>query len=113
LIYELRSYDIDPSLLDEYLAWANNQALPILVGQFGFRMLGFWHAVAPSTPEAGPLPPTNVHWIIAWHSEDEMLAQWTAARATDEWKAINSNRPKYHLKVQQTLLRAIPRSPFQ
>ena len=62
MIYELRSYEIDPVLLDQYLAWANDQALPILVGRFAFRMVSFWHAVAPS---GGETPATNVHWIIA------------------------------------------------
>jgi hypothetical protein len=113
LLYELRSYDIEPSLLDEYLAWANDRALPILTGRFGFRMIGFWQAVAPSTPEVGRVLPTNVHWMIAWHSEEEMLARWSAARATDEWKAINEGQPKFHLRAERTLLRAIPRSPLQ
>lgn len=113
MIYELRSYDIDPRLLDDYLAWANDRALPILVGRFGFRLVGFWYAVAPTQPDAGPVPPTNVHWIIAWTGEDEMSAQWAAARSSKEWQAINEGRPKYHLKVQATLLHAIPRSPFQ
>jgi hypothetical protein len=113
LIYELRSYDIEPSLLDDYLGWVNHQALPLLVGRFGFRMIGFWHAIAPTTPEAGVAPSTNVHWMIAWHSEDEMLARWSEARATDEWGAINQGLPNFHLKAQRTLLRAIPRSPLQ
>ena len=113
MIYELRSYDIDPPLLDVYLAWANDKALPLLVGTFGFRLVGFWHAVAPTQPQVGPVPPTNVHWIIAWTDEAEKIAKWTAARASDEWAAINVGRPKTHLRVQETLLRAIPRSPFQ
>jgi hypothetical protein len=113
MIYELRSYDIEPSLLDQYLAWANDRALPILVGTFGFRLIGFWHATAPSKPEPGAAPATNVHWMIAWQSEDEMLARWQEATSTDEWSAINQGPPKFHLKVQRTLLRAIPRSPLQ
>jgi hypothetical protein len=59
VIYELRSYDVDPALLYQYLAWANDQALPILLGQFGFRMIGFWHAVPPSS---GEMPTTNVQF---------------------------------------------------
>jgi hypothetical protein len=110
VLYELRSYDIDPTLLDEYVAWANDRALPILQGQFGFRMIGFWHAVAP---KEGQAPATNVHWLIAWHDEDEMLSRWQEATATSEWKAIGQGQPKFHLKGQRTLLRAIPRSPYQ
>jgi len=110
MIYELRSYNIDPALLDQYLAWANDGALPILVGKFGFRMIGFWHAIAPAN---GEIPETNVHWIIAWHTESEMLDRWKEATSTDEWKAIGQGQPRFHLKAQRTLLQAIPRSPFQ
>ena len=63
MLYELRSYDIDPERIDGYLEWANNRAMPILIGQFGFRVKGFWHAIETSE---GPAPETNVHWIIAW-----------------------------------------------
>jgi hypothetical protein len=110
MIYELRSYDIDPPLLDAYLVWANDQALPILVGKFAFRLVGFWYAVAPA---AGEAPATNVHWMIAWESEQEMLDRWKEATSTEEWKAIGQGQPRYHLKIQRTLLKAIPRSPYQ
>ena len=43
-----------------------------LLGRLGFRMIGFWQAIAPATPEAGLTSPTNVHWMIAWHSEDAL-----------------------------------------
>ncbi len=109
-MYELRSYDIDPALLDRYLAWANDQALPILVGKYGFRLVGFWHAVASSGGEA---PATNVHWIICWQSEEEMVNRWKEATSTEEWKAIGQGQPRFHLKVQRTLRKAIPRSPYQ
>jgi NIPSNAP len=110
MIYELRRYDIDPLLLDQYLAWANDQALPILVGTCAFRLVGFWYAEAPAGGEA---PTTNVYWIIAWKSEQEMLDRWKEATSTDEWKAINQGQPRYHLKSERTLLKAIPRSPYQ
>ena len=116
MVYELRSYDIAPDKLDEYLAWANNKALPLLVGVYGFRLVGFWKVV-PKTGE--PAPTTNVHWIIAWESEAEMNEKWAAARASDAWKEIaketvdaNGN-PVYHMRRQSNLLKAIPRSPFQ
>ena len=110
MVYELRSYDIDPNLIEEYLDWANDKALPILVGQFGFRVVGFWRAVASSE---GPAPTANVHWIINWKDEAEMLAKWDAARASAEWIAIRVGLPKYNLKSQRTMLKAIPRSPLQ
>ncbi|MBI2942123.1 MAG: NIPSNAP family protein [Chloroflexi bacterium] len=110
MIYELRSYEVDPALLEQYLAWANDRALPVLQGTFAFRMVGFWHAI---TPANGQVPPSNVHWMISWQSEEEMLSRWQEATSSDEWKAIAQGQPRYVLKWQRHLLKAIPRSPFQ
>lgn len=118
MLYELRSYDIDPERIDGYLAWANSTAMPILMGQFGFRVKGFWHAIETSE---GPAPETNVHWLIAWESEDEMKERWAIARASEEWKAAMAetmdpdqpNGRKYHRIVRSKLLAPIPASPLQ
>jgi heme-degrading monooxygenase HmoA len=116
VVYELRSYDIAPDKIDEYLNWANTRALPILVGQFGFRLVGFWRVV-PRTGEE--LSATNVHWMIAWLSEDEMNEKWAAARASEQYQAVmkeasdNSGNLVYHLRRQSTLLKGVHRSPLQ
>jgi|HigsolmetaAR202D_1030399.scaffolds.fasta_scaffold24998_2 ABC-type oligopeptide transport system substrate-binding subunit len=110
MIYELRSYDIEPTLLDLYLQSVNDRVLPLLVNTFNFRLIGFWHAVPTSTD---PAPSTNVHWIIAWESEQEMLDRWAEAKATEEWAAAWQGLPKFHLKIQRTMLQAIPFSPLQ
>lgn len=118
MLYELRSYDIDPERIDGYLEWANTRALPILMGQFGFRVQGFWHAVETAD---GPPPATNVQWIIAWESEEEMRTRWAEARASDAWKGAMAetmdpaqpNGRKYHRVVRSTLLAPIPASPLQ
>lgn len=118
MLYELRSYDIDPDRIDGYIEWANTRALPILIGQFGFRVQGFWHAIAT---EDGPAPATNVQWIIAWESEAEMKARWAEARGSDAWKAAMAetadpdqpNGRKYHRTVRSTFLAPIAASPLQ
>lgn len=118
MYYELRSYDINPERIDGYLEWANSRAMPILTKQFGFRLIGFWHTVA--TADA-PVSETNVHWMIAWESEEEMRERWTIARASDAWKEAMSetmdpeqpNGRKYHRVVRSNLLAPIPVSPLQ
>ena len=107
MLYELRSYDIDPERLDGYLEWANTRAMPILMGQFGFRVTGFWHAIETSE---GPAPETNVHWIIAWESEAEMKERWAMAETMDPEQP---NGRKYHRVVRSKLLAPIPASPLQ
>jgi hypothetical protein len=117
VFYELRSYDIDPDGLSAYLRWANDQALPLLVGSVGSWLIGFCHAVA----KTGELvPTTNVHWVTAWESEQEMDEKWAAARASEGWQRIAkeivdpaTGRSRYHRRVQSTLLKAIPCSPLQ
>jgi hypothetical protein len=108
VLYERRGYDIVPELLDEYLTWANDIGLPFIVEKFEFRVIGFWHAVAPA---GGAVPATNVHWIVAWNDEKEMLDRWEALGASPEWQAILQRR--FYLKTERKLLRAIPRSPLK
>jgi hypothetical protein len=111
MLYELRCYDIDPDLMDEYLVWANDRAVPLLAGEFGFQVVGFWQVVAPADGTA--TSPTNIHWIIAWQNEPEMLARWGEALASPQWAAIREGQPRFHLKVERKLLQPIPRSPLQ
>lgn len=111
MLYELRCYDIDPDLLDEYLAWANDRALPLLVEQFNFRLVGFWHVVAPAAGD--PTSATNIHWVIAWQDDKEMLSRWEQVGTSSSWAAIFEGQPRFHLKVERKLLQPIPRSPLQ
>lgn len=116
LYYELRSYDIVPEKLDEYLNWANSRALPVLVGVHGFRLVGFWRVVQQ---QGAPVSETNVHWLIAWQSEAEMNERWAKARASAEWLEVikEATDPQgnmiYHKVRRSTLLQGIPRSPLQ
>jgi hypothetical protein len=108
MIYELRSYDIDPAVLDRYLEVVNTRVIPLLINEFKFNVIGFWHA-AGSTADAA----TNVHWIVAWESEEEMLRRWDEAKATEVWAEAWRGEPKFHLKIVRTMLSPIPVSPLQ
>jgi hypothetical protein len=91
VIYELRTYWVEPKFRDGYEEWANNHALPVLQGQFGFRVVGFW-VVDSSRPSRPTFPavedPFTVAWIIAWKDEAERDATWKAVQASPEWAEV-------------------------
>jgi NIPSNAP protein len=117
MVYELRGYDIDPDRWDEYLAWAENRAFPVLFETFQFRLVGIWQAVAK---EGEASPATNLQYILAWESEAEMRERWAAVFASDAWQAAwaeavdpATGERKYHRQVRSVLMRALPRSPLR
>jgi hypothetical protein len=88
VIYELRTYWVEPKFKDGYAEWANNHALPVLQGIFGFRVIGFWlvessKASRPTFP--APDDAFTVVWLIAWKDEAERDARWKAVLASPEW----------------------------
>ena len=117
MLYELRSYDIDPDRWDEYLAWVTARGLPCLCDAFRFRLVGFWQAMA----KEGQAPPTtNLHYILAWESEAEMRERYAALVASAAWKALSAEmrdpatgERKWVRQTRSVLLRALPPSPLQ
>lgn len=88
MVYELRTYWVEPQFIDGYQEWANNHALPVLQGQFGFRVVGFWinDASRPSRPTFPAVDdPFTVAWVLAWQDEAERDAAWKAVLASSEW----------------------------
>ncbi len=111
MLYELRSYWIEPTLLEDYLDWANEQALPVLQGEHGFRLIGFWRVAAA---EGSDDDPPNVTWMLAWRDREEREAQWAMARASAGWARINEHRPQFHRRSGAVrFLVGTPRSPLQ
>jgi hypothetical protein len=88
VIYELRTYWVEPKFRAGYEEWANTVALPVLQGQFGFRVVGFW-VVESSRPSRATFPavddPFTVAWVIAWKDEAERDLAWKTVLASPEW----------------------------
>jgi hypothetical protein len=109
VIYELRSYDIVPELVQEYLAWIHDHALPVM-RRFGFQIVGFWWVAKDGTD---PRPRTNIRWIVAWDSQEQMEAQWARMKASEEWQAVwrmvkdDSNRSRFHRGTRRAILHAL------
>jgi hypothetical protein len=111
MFYELRQYDIYPEVWDEYLVWAENKAFPLLFNELHFPLVGFWQNVAK---DDGAEPTSNILWILAWTTEEEMREKWAAYRSSPEYKAIwegvrdpVTGKSKYHRQIRSTLLRLL------
>lgn len=91
MIYELRTYWVEPKFRDGYEEWANNHALPVLQGKYGFRVVGFW-VVESSRPSRPTFPavddPFTVAWILAWNDEAERDAAWKEVLGSDDWVEV-------------------------
>ena len=109
MIYELRSYDIVPERMEEYLGWISRHAMPVM-RRFGFRVVGFWW-VAKDGDDSSPR--TNIRWMVAWESEEEMERQWAAMKDSQDWKAawglvLDANhRSRFHRGTRRAILHAL------
>ncbi len=109
MIYELRSYDIVPELIQEYLRWIHEHALPVM-RRFGFRIVGFWWVAKDG---ADTSPRTNIRWIVAWDSEQQMEGQWAAMKSSEEWQAVwkltkdDEDRSRFHRGTRRAILHAL------
>ena len=93
MIYELRTYWIDPAVLDVYIDWVNTKAQPLQREKFGFRTIGFWRIV---DEEEGEPDGPNITWMAAWESREERDRVWTEIRASAEWAQIREGMPNFH-----------------
>ncbi len=112
MIYELRSYWIDPAVYDTYIDWVNQKAQPLQREKFGFRVVGFWTVGGQDGTIDGD--PPNVIWMCAWESREERDRVWTILRASPEWAAIREGMPNFHRKPgNQKFLEGIDCSPLR
>ena len=109
MIYELRSYDIVPERMEEYLAWIDRHGLPVM-RRFGFRTVGFWWVARDGSD---PKPRTNIRWMVAWDTEEEMTRQWAAMKESDDWKNAwdlvldEDGRSRFHRGTRRAILHAL------
>ena len=101
MIYEIRNYHYEPSLLEEYKAWAPEMALPYI--REHLDLVGFWVNIdEPAQVNGKPqdaLGPATVTWIIRWDHIATRHEVMGNVFATDEWRAIMQHNPgleNYH-----------------
>ena len=94
-IYEIRSYHYEPTLLADYKAWIEEEALAYL--SENLDVVGFWIDSGDPAEVSGEaldeLGSANVTWIIRWPSMEVRSKERPGVFATDEWKDIASRVP--------------------
>ena len=101
MIYEIRNYHYEPSMLKPYREWAVLRALPYT--REHLDLVGFWLNL-DEPPQIGGKPlddlgSATVTWIIRWNDMAKRNAVMGEVFATDEWREIMSHNPgqeNYH-----------------
>ncbi len=95
MIYEIRNYHYEPSLMAQYKAWAKDQALPYLRDKLD--LVGFWTTIdEPAEVRGAPideLGSATVTWIIRWPDLATRHDTMGKVFATEEWAEIMQGNP--------------------
>ncbi|MYE23754.1 MAG: hypothetical protein F4Y01_07380 [Gammaproteobacteria bacterium] len=101
MIFEIRNYHYEPSLLAEYRIWATELALPYI--REHLDLVGFWLNVDEPPQIAGKpqdeLGPATVTWIIKWPDVATRHATMGRVFGSDTWREIMAKNPgqeNYH-----------------
>ena len=115
-MHELRTYDLVPDLIDEYLDRADNLLLPIIKDKVGFPVVGFWRVRKERGGGSLPLDQerdvaAQVVWMIAWENMEERDAKWAELQANEDW--LRDVDPKYYTGAHVKFMSATAASPLQ
>ncbi|MDH4366234.1 MAG: NIPSNAP family protein [Acidimicrobiia bacterium] len=95
MIYEIRNYHYEPSLMAEYKAWARDHALPHIRAELD--LVGFWvNSDEPPQVTGAPLDDlgsATVTWIIRWPDFDTRNNVMDKVFATEAWAEISKHNP--------------------
>ena len=101
MIYEIRNYHFEPSLMTEYKAWARDSALPYIRAKVD--LVGFWTNIDEPPEVVGraldELGSATVTWIIRWPDIETRHDTMAKIFGTPEWNEIaegNPGRQHYH-----------------
>jgi len=101
MIYEIRNYHFEPSLLDKYEDWVTKHALPYM--RKHIDLVGFWMNIDAPPDVTGKrlddLGSATVTWIIRWDDLDTRNRGMGETFGSDEWGDImkaHPGREHYH-----------------
>ena len=101
MIYEIRNYHYEPSLMAEYKAWAKDTAVPFLKEKLD--LVGFWVNIDEPAQVNGKaldeLGSATVTWIIRWPdmaTRNESMGKIFTNEAWDEVMKTNPGAEHYH-----------------
>ncbi|MCY4655275.1 MAG: hypothetical protein OXC80_00500 [Gammaproteobacteria bacterium] len=95
MIYEIRNYHYEPSLMPEYRKWANELAVPYI--KEAVDLVGFWINIDEPTQIGGQpqdeLGSATVTWIIRWPDVEARHKEFPKVFGSAEWREIFSQNP--------------------
>ena len=95
MIYEIRNYHYQPTLMKEYTEWATKLAVPYL--RENLDVVGFWTNIDEAPLIAGKpldeLGSATVTWIIRWEDMAKRNEVMSEVLATSEWQEIMKENP--------------------
>jgi hypothetical protein len=91
VIYEVRSYCIDPSVFDEYKTWVDVEARPILEQKLD--LVGIWVRNRTEPELDGSQRPDDrrcpdLTWTIRWRDMEHRTIGWQGLAADPTWKPV-------------------------
>lgn len=101
MIYEIRNYHYEPSVIEQYRAWAFGKALPYIRAHLD--VVGFWVNV-DEPPRIGGKPldelgSATVTWIIRWDDMETRHRVMPEVFGSAKWREIMAENPgqeNYH-----------------
>ena len=94
-MFEIRNYHFEPTLFEEYKAWATTRALPFIQSQVD--LVGFWTSLPEPAKLTGPplddLGSANVTWIIRWPDQATREIEFARVFTSPEWIEIFKDVP--------------------
>lgn len=101
MIYEIRNYHYEPSVINEYRAWAAGRAVPYIKEHLD--LVGFWVNVDEPAQIGGKpldeLGSATVTWIIRWPDVETRHRVMGEVFGSDAWRGIMADNPgqeNYH-----------------
>ncbi|MYD98472.1 MAG: hypothetical protein F4X98_13970 [Gammaproteobacteria bacterium] len=101
MIYEIRNYHYEPSVIEQYREWAIGKALPYIRAHLD--VVGFWVNI-DEPPQVGGMPldelgSATVTWIIRWDDVETRQRVMPQVFGSAEWREIMAENPgqeNYH-----------------
>ena len=101
MIFEIRNYHYEPTVIGQYRRWATDKALPYIRAHLD--VVGFWVNV-DEPPQVGGKPlddlgSATVTWIIRWDDIATRHRVMAEVFGSDEWREImaaNPGQENYH-----------------
>ena len=111
-MFEIRNYYFEPTLFEDYKAWAKARALPFLAKELD--LVGFWTSLPEPAQITGlamdKLGPANITWIIRWPDMATRDATFARVFTGEAWADIFKHVPggvKSYLRMEAKFTEAL------